>query len=123
MSLTLFSIAAGISALTFGIHVLIGGRRVVRPLLASDLPQQLKGFLYLGWHSASVAIAAICAGFIAAAESPARKEYALLATIVAAGLVVAAIITSAKLKLPPARFPVIPLFVLVCATGVAGLVI
>ena len=123
MAATLFWIAAGLSALTFCVHVVAGGLRVTRPLIESDLPEQLKAFLYLGWHSASVAIAAIGAGFAASALEPNQTAYALVATTLAACLVLIAIWTALKLNRPIARFPVIPLFGLVTAIGATGLAI
>lgn len=122
MQQALFWIAAGLAALTLAVHVIAGEMRVMRPMLGSDLPKQLKGFLYLGWHSASIAIIAIAICFVAAALDPEHKALALLATGSAASLVATAIFSAMKLKLPPTQFPVIPLFGLAAAAGIAGLV-
>ena len=45
-----FAAAAALSVLGFAIHVFAGGKRIVRPLMASGLPQGAKDLLYLTWH-------------------------------------------------------------------------
>jgi hypothetical protein len=42
--------AGGIAAATTGIHVVAGGRSVVRPLLTGPLPAEPKRTLHVVWH-------------------------------------------------------------------------
>ena len=123
MSSILFWFAAGLAVVTLAVHVIAGEARVMKPMLTSDLPKQIKGLLYLGWHSASVAIAAIAICFAMAALGMHQQILASFATGLALSFVAVAFMTAMKMKLPPVRFPVIPLFGLVAAIGISGLAI
>jgi hypothetical protein len=55
-------IAAGLAAVTFGVHFFAGGADVAAPLLASALAPEPKFTLYAVWHMASAALALSSAG-------------------------------------------------------------
>lgn len=119
-----FFLAAALAVFaTILVHVLIGGRLYVRPLLAADLPDPLKWMGYMTWHVGTAAFVLICAGFAAAAVSPAHTILALAATLLTGSFVLVAVGTSLRSGLPFQRFPVIPLFGVVTLLGAAGLIL
>ena len=121
MTSTIFLWAAAAIALsTAAIHAILGGMKYIRPVLAMDVPPQQKWLSYLSWHTVSIAILSIAAGFAAGALDPARADYALLSTLFAGSILVLAIYVKLRSGLPVAGFPVIPMFALVTLLGTLG---
>ena len=69
MQVWLFGTAAAINALAMLVHVVLGGRTFVRPLLASDLAPETTWMAYFMWHVATVSVAATAILFALAAAS------------------------------------------------------
>lgn len=121
MSVICFWAAAGFVAATIILHVVYGGRRYVRPLLASELDPFIKWLSYTMWHVGTVATITISVGFAAAAMDPSRTDYATAATLTAAGFVLVAAYAGIRSGLGMFSIPVVPLFGIVTALGAAGL--
>ena len=68
MQVWLFGTAAAINALAMLVHVVLGGRTFVRPLLASDLAPETTWMAYFMWHVATVSVAATAILFALAAD-------------------------------------------------------
>ena len=117
-----FWAAAGVCALTVFIHIFLGGAKWVRPYLAVEMEPGLKWLGYLMWHLGTVSTLFLMAGFAAAALDGSRTDYAMIATAGAASFVAVALWTTVRSGVPPQRFPVIFMFSVVTALGVAGLV-
>lgn len=61
-------VAAALSFLWFGIHLILGGREVAAPLRKTpDLPDLVKAVAWMCWHFVSVALALLAVFFAAAA--------------------------------------------------------
>ena len=58
MEVWFFGAAALITVIATCVHVFLGGRQFVRPLLATDLPPDLKWMAYFMWHVATVSVGA-----------------------------------------------------------------
>jgi hypothetical protein len=80
-----YGVAAAVSLLALGIHVFIGGKLMVRPLLAAELPQQAKWLLYLCFHLATLMVLTMTAVFGWAAVSFLGRPAAMVLTGVAFG--------------------------------------
>lgn len=80
-----YAVAAVAAALTCGIHLIVGGRELVRPLLASrELPRIVVLSHYYCWHLVSIALALIATGLALAAWDPAWRSLGVAATLAAA---------------------------------------
>lgn len=122
MSDTYFLTAAGLSALWFGVHLVLGGRDIAKPLLAAtDLTPVVRDTQYLCWHFTSVAIAAM-AGFFLWAGITGENAFAVSGTLLAAGFFLTGTLLTALIG---ARFKDLPqgwLFLPVAGLGLAGLI-
>ncbi|MEM7661279.1 MAG: hypothetical protein AAF292_03445 [Pseudomonadota bacterium] len=123
MSTICFWAASGVVAVTIVLHVVFGGIRYVRPLLASELDPFIKWLSYTMWHVGTVATITIGVGFAAAAMDPSRTDYAIAATLTAAGFVIVAAYAGIRSGLGIFSIPVVPLFGIVTALGVTGLLV
>ena len=123
MSTICFWAAAGVVAATIILHVVYGGRRYVRPMLASELGPFLKWLSYAMWHVGTVASITLGVGFALAAMDPVRTDYAMAATLTAAGFVLVAAYAGIRSGLGLFSFPVVPLFGIVTALGAAALLV
>ena len=75
----------------------------------------------MAWLAALTLARGRAAGFAATALDRSRPDYAMIATAGAASFVAMAVWTAVKSGVPPQRFPVIFMFSIVTALGVAGL--
>jgi len=121
MATILFWAAGAVVTATFFVHVVLGGRLFIGPFLQNDIPESQKWMAYYAWHSASVLFVFMAAGFVTAALIPERSDYALIATALAASLVATAFFVCVRGDVALSSFPAIPLFSVVTALGVAGL--
>lgn len=79
-----FAAAAGLSAFTCGLHVIVGGRIAARPLLAAtDLGRIVKFTTYYCWHLVTIAIGALAVAFACSARAGAATDLAVFATVIA----------------------------------------
>ncbi|MGP1276179.1 MAG: hypothetical protein ACQRW7_12250 [Caulobacterales bacterium] len=116
-------LAAGIVSLAgMLLHVLVGGRLFVRPLLAYDIPPEHNWLAYFVWHVGTVAPGLLSAGFLAAAFLPHRSDYAVIAATFAGLLALTALWTSVRSRRSPMAIPAFPVFSAVCLLGLGGLV-
>lgn len=118
--------AAATSALTFAVHLCVGGVRVARPLLADrGLPRASKWLNYYCWHVTTVVIAFKTAALALLAVAP-REETAAAAFLAALSAALSLLSASVALKarIAPWRFPSTSLFaattVLVASALLAG---
>lgn len=80
-----FLLAALVVGLTVAIHCLAGGRRIVRPMLASqDLHPSVKAVLYGCWHAFTILHLGLGLGFLFAAWRPEAQAFAFMGTGLAA---------------------------------------
>lgn len=120
--LVLFAACALLSFAWFLAHLIMGGKEVARPLLATDLPDAVLQILYLCWHFTSASIAAM-AVFFALAIWFSAPPYAVAGTLLAVGFVVVGV---AIAPLKGWHYRTIPqgwLFVPIVAMGVTGLML
>ncbi|WP_265501771.1 hypothetical protein [Paracoccus beibuensis] len=76
--------AAGLLVLIL-IHLTVGEKEVVRPLLASrEFKDDTKYVLFLCWHLVTLVMAGAAAGYVAAAMSNEWRDFALAGTILIA---------------------------------------
>lgn len=121
MASAFFWAAGTVVAVTVFVHVVLGGRLFIRPVLEGDSPAAQKWMTYYAWHAVSVVFVFMAAAFVVAAVIPARNDYALIATVLAAALVITAFFVCIRGRISPKSFPAIPLFSIVTALGTAGL--
>ncbi len=88
MAQWLFFAAGGLSALWLVVHVIIGGRDIVRPALASGLSPVVRDTLYICWHYTTASIALMAALFIWAGVSPNVTGAAIALALAAAFAIV-----------------------------------
>lgn len=121
MSLPL--IVAGVLALGVClIHVVMGGRQIVRPFLAADhLPAGPRYTMYYCWHVVSLSLAAMAAAFLLAARPGGSATLAAFATVGAVSFAALNFGMNARLRLSFATHPQGFLFLPVAAFGVIGL--
>lgn len=55
-------IAAGIMTLTVFIHVVLGGREVMQPLRAANLPRLVRAVADVVWHGVTITLACLAGG-------------------------------------------------------------
>src|SRR5262245_33647057 len=118
-----FLIAAAIAAIAcVGIHVGLGGRRILGPVLAqADMPKREKARFHYLWHLVTVLLLGIAAAY-AYAIGTGLRELAIVAT----GMALAAMGWTLVFALPRGyglrRYPQWALFGTVALLGIAGLV-
>jgi len=116
-----FAAAAALSAFTCGLHVFMGGREAVRPLLAAgDLDRLAKFTNYYCWHLVTIAIGALAAAFAYSARQGAAPELALFATGIALLSASWSLGMIARFRLPPLQFGQWALFLPIGLMGLAG---
>ncbi|MBC9247560.1 hypothetical protein H4P12_12780 [Paracoccus sp. 11-3] len=77
-----FALAALCLLILIAVHLTVGQKEVVRPLLRSDaLPADVKYTLFLCWHVVTLVMVLAALAYIAAAISPSHASYSLPATI------------------------------------------
>lgn len=82
-----YFLPAAISLALLGFHLVVGGREIAHPLLASqEFPSDVKHVLYICWHVVSILTCAFALSYLAAAIDPALRPYAIAATILAGAM-------------------------------------
>ncbi len=106
------------------IHLILGGREIVRPFLAADqLPTGLRYTMYFCWHLVSLSLAGMAAAFLMAARPGGPASLAAFATVGAASFALLNFAMNARLRLSFAQHPQGFLFVPVATFGAAGLLV
>jgi hypothetical protein len=101
-----YAFAALAAASTCAIHLLLGGRDLVRPLLASgDMHRVVVLTHYYCWHLVSIALAAISLGLALAAWDPGWRVLGVAATVLAAAFGLLNIVYALAFRLPPRLLP------------------
>ena len=119
----LFFAAGGLSTLWLLVHVIMGGRDIVRPALApSDLSPVVRDTLYICWHYTTVSIAMMAALFVWAGVSL-NMTGATIATALAAGFSLVGIVLARRQGGHFSDLPQGWLFVPVAVLGGIGLVL
>jgi len=119
---TYFLVAAGLCAATLFIHVVLGGRMVVPPLLQSqDIGAVPKTIHYGNWHVATIVFLAMTIGFVWAAIYPRGIELAVFGTLVSGAISLWAAILIVMQKQSFRRILHWLFFLLIAAAGTAGL--
>ncbi|SHH48900.1 hypothetical protein [Marivita hallyeonensis] len=116
-----FSLAAALSAVWLGVHLVLGGKDIAAPLLRADgLVPVVRDTQYLCWHFTSCAIAAMAVGFAYAAWS---GDIALAwgVTLLAAAFAVTGIGLVIRIGQSHRKLPQGWLFVPVATFGAIGL--
>jgi hypothetical protein len=117
-----FIAAALMSGLTLGIHLVAGGRYIVRPLLAAEgLGEGAKYTAYYCWHLVSIVLAGMALAFVRAGIAPGGRELAATCVLFATLAAVWSFAMVSRHKLPFWQYPQGLLFVLVVVPGAAGL--
>lgn len=111
-------LAAGAVCVT---HLVLGGRLVARPLLASELRPHAKLTAYYCWHLVSAALALMAAGLAWGAFASEAREAAIGATALAAAFMGVNVVQNLAMRLSFARHPQGVFFLVVTALAVVGL--
>ncbi len=116
-------VIAGILALAVCLlHLIFGGRDIVRPFLAADhLAPVLRYTMYFCWHLVTLSLAGMAAAFLVAARPGGAESLAKFATAGATSFALLNFAMNARLRLSFTQHPQGFLFVPVAAFGVAGL--
>jgi len=116
-----FALAAGTSAATCALHLVLGGRVVARPLLdVRGLGVVPKFTAYYCWHLVTIAIAVVAIAFALAAAFPAAAPFGLAAAMVSAAFSLWSLAMVALYRLPLRLFPQWLLFLPAAGAGLAG---
>jgi hypothetical protein len=115
-----YAVAAVVSLLALGIHVFIGGKLMVRPLLACDLPRQTKWLLYLCFHLASLMVLTMTLVFGWAALSFLGRPAAMVLTGVALGAMLLSLFVSLRGRLALQLNPPVFLYAMIFAGAFWG---
>lgn len=120
--MNIYLILAGlIAAATALFHVVAGGARVVRPVLASnDINDTVKAVVYGCWHAFTLLYLVAAAGFLWASVDPGARMLAQVFTLAAAGLSLLSALVIVRFKQRFRRLPHWLLFALAALAGAAG---
>ena len=106
---------------TFLIHVLLGGRQFVPPLLAAELQSIVKHTLYYAWHLVTVSLALMAGAFAWAAFAPDARAAAIVATALAGLFLAVNVVQNMAMRLSFTQHPQWIFFLVVTLLGAAGL--
>lgn len=116
---TWYLIAAVMALLTCLTHVVLGGRELVRPLLAdTTLPRVVRLTHYYCWHLVTIALALMTAGLALAAWSTAYRQLGIAATLMALLFGLLNLAYALKFRLPVRLLPQWLLFAAVSTPGI-----
>ncbi|MCA0399478.1 MAG: hypothetical protein LCH38_01525 [Proteobacteria bacterium] len=116
------SVAAVFSLAICLIHLIIGGREIIRPLLANtDLPRISKWTLYMCWHFVTITLAGMAIAYLVSALPGGERTPAVFATAAAAIYALTNIGMNIALGLRHVRHPQWMLFAPLAGLGAAGL--
>ena len=118
MEVWFFGAAALITVIATCVHVFLGGRQFVRPLLATDLPPDLKWMAYFMWHVATVSVGAT--GVVFGLAATGHAGFGLFGVGFAAAIGLLGMGVAVKSGLGPGAFPIIFLNTLIVALGLTG---
>lgn len=116
-----FAAAAVLLAITFGVHVFLGGIHAARPLLAAtDITRGSRWLNYYCWHMVSVLLFALSIAFALAASRADLWPLAAAGVLLSAVFSLLSAAVALKGQIPPLRFPSTSLFALSAAAGLSG---
>ncbi|CAN7277249.1 hypothetical protein [Bosea sp. LjRoot237] len=116
------ALAAAIAAATTLIHVILGGRHVAAPLLATErLHAAPKFTMYYCWHLVTIVLAALALAFGLAATGRGSRDLALFATVGATLFCLWGLAMVGLFRLRIAHFPQWALFAAIAVSGTIGL--
>jgi hypothetical protein len=119
---TWLALAAALSAATTLIHVILGGRHVATPLLATDRLHPVPKFtMYYCWHLVTLMLAALALAFGLVATGLGSRDLALFATSGAALFCLWSLGMIGLFRLQLAYFPQWALFAAIAISGTIGL--
>ncbi len=105
-------VAAGLSALWFLVHTFVGGAEAAGPLLASDLPLEVRAPVWMTWHMVTGTLA-LMAGLFALGMGQGRRDLIVAATglaaVIAGAGLLAAPLTGAGYGLLPQGWLFVPI--------------
>ena len=82
--MSLFLLPAAIAAVIAAIHLVAGGREIVRPLLSqAALPPVVTLTHYYCWHGVTITLAGLVGAYVYAALAPEGQVLAVFATLLA----------------------------------------
>lgn len=117
----IIGVAAFVSALTFYVHFVVGGRRVAGPLLAdTSLPLASKWLNYYCWHVTTVLLAFLSAGFVWLAFHPHLPSLVSLCALTAVLSVLSAWVAR-QAGIRPLQFPSTWLFATIAFVSATAL--
>jgi hypothetical protein len=121
MNLLLIIAAVGALAICL-VHVILGGRHIVRPLLAdTNLPRMSKWTLYMCWHFVTITLAGMALAFLLAGQPGGNRALAVFATGAAVLYALTNIGMNIALGLRHSRHPQWMMFAPLAALGAMGL--
>lgn len=117
------AIAALLAALAFLTHWLVGGRRVVRPLLAvPDLDPASRWLTYLCWHITTVLLLVMALTLALGSVGLVGRDALVVDAVMATSISVLSVVIAVRAGIPPLRFPSTYLLGGVAAAAIVGLV-
>ncbi|MBR3193500.1 hypothetical protein [Bosea sp. (in: a-proteobacteria)] len=116
------ALAAVLAAITTLIHVILGGRYVTTPLLATERLHAVPKFtMYYCWHLVTIVLAALALAFGLVATGRGSRDLALFATAGAALFCLWSLGMIGLFRLRIAHFPQWLLFATITVSGMIGL--
>lgn len=116
-----WTIAAGLTLLTAGVHTFAGEVWIARPLLAaSDLRRVPKLTAFYCWHMVTILLFAMAAGFARAASVAEAHELGVACTALAGAFAVWNIALVAGSRISPVLMPQWALFLPILVFGALG---
>ena len=116
------ALAAVLAAITTLIHVILGGRYVTTPLLATERLHAVPKFtMYYCWHLVTIVLAALALAFGLVATGRGSRDLALFATAGAALFCLGSLGMIGLFRLRIAHFPQWLLFATITVSGMIGL--
>ncbi|MDO1559620.1 hypothetical protein Q0812_09290 [Brevundimonas sp. 2R-24] len=117
-----FVAAAVVAAVALGVHLFLGSRLVVRPLLeAAGLDRVPRWLNFMTWHMVSMSLAFTAGGYGWAAWRKDGAVLALFLTFQAVGFLAVALYAAGRGRLPAWRLPPVILFAVITILAVLGL--
>ncbi|WP_291078171.1 hypothetical protein [Hyphomonas sp.] len=114
-------LAAGLSLVTFLVHLFAGGVHVARPLLASTaLPPASKWLNYYCWHLVTLMLGFMALGFFWLGTAPYMPGIVFL-TLLAVSSSMLSLFVGLKAAINPFRFPSTSLFAVIAVSGGAAI--
>lgn len=115
-----FALAAAVALVGLGIHLFVGGPRVIKPFLESKAPPLAKALIFYCWHGVTLTVAAMVAVFAWAAQSFLAHSAAAAFGFLAAGLALLSLWIAGRARVSLLKFTPMYLFAAIALAALWG---